>query len=141
MTLPNYVLIKTSCLFLLPAIYGYYNSLYTLSMVTCITSLCSINYWRYPIEDWRLVLDKTMATSSCIIYVLFAENYIQNTNLKTIGYFNWFAIIYFYVYAKSLYSRGSPYWINSHIIFHFFVISGKILVLYGISETQNEKIL
>ena len=130
MSLPNYPLVVTSTLFLIPALYGFFNSNYNLSIITCITSLCSINYWRKPDDEWRLALDKTTATTSGIIYFLCGYNYINNTCARQIGYCNATAIVGCYMGSKILYSRGSPNWVYSHMAFHLFTTTGKLLVIY-----------
>jgi hypothetical protein len=132
MSSPNYHLISTSTMFLVPAIYGYCNSLYSLSTVSLLTTLCSINFWRNPVgNDWRLSLDKTMATTSGIIYFLYGYNNIKNPSIKMLGYWNAGSIVGFYALAQILHSHNSPYWLYSHMIFHCFTTVGKILVLHN----------
>lgn len=130
MTLPNYSLISTSTMFLIPAVYGYYNSLHSLSTLSVLTTLCSINFWREPIRNWRLKLDQIMATTCGIIYFLYGYNKIKNARIKRIGYLNAGSILGFYAFSHILYSRGSTYWVYSHMIFHFFTTTGKLLVLH-----------
>ena len=43
---PNYSLVVTSAMFMIPSVYGYYNNLYGISTLITGTSLVSINYWR-----------------------------------------------------------------------------------------------
>lgn len=130
MSSPNYHLISTSTLFLLPALYGYTNSMHSLSTLSLLTTLCSINFWREPINGWRLTLDQTMATTSGIIYFLYGYNKIKNPRIKMLRYCNATAIVGCYMCSKILYSRGSPNWVYSHMAFHLFTTTGKLLVIY-----------
>ena len=132
MAIPNYHLISTSTMFLVPALYGYCNSLYGLSTVPLLTTLCSINYWRNPVgNDWRLSLDKTMATTSGIIYFLYGYNNIKNPNIKMLGYWNAGSIVGFYRLSQILHSHNSSYWLYSHMVFHFVTTTGFFLVLHN----------
>jgi hypothetical protein len=131
MTPPNYILISTSAMFLVPALYGYRNSIHSLSTLSVLTTLCSINFWRYPIPDWRLTLDKTMATTSGIVYFLYGHNNIKNPKMKILGYLNMCSILGFYILSQILHSHNSQYWIYSHMIFHFFTTTGKLLVVHN----------
>jgi predicted membrane channel-forming protein YqfA (hemolysin III family) len=123
-------------MFLLPAIYEYYNKDYGLSIITCITSLCSMNYWRNTKNYWRLQLDKTIASASSVIYLLHGYYYITDEDLRKIGYFHAGALLFFYAYSEILYARGYSKWVYSHVVFHFFTITGKLLVLHSINKKR-----
>jgi len=115
---------------MIPSIYGYYKNQYNLSIVSMLTSLCSINYWISPINSWRLTLDKNVATISGIIYFFYGNNNIKNKNIKRLAFLNGYLIIAFYGFSKILYYKGSNYWLCSHMIFHFFTTTGKLLVIH-----------
>lgn len=126
----NYFLTTTSALFLIPCYYGYKKSKYSLSCVSLITSACSMNYWRNPVNGWRLLLDRITATSCGVIYFWYGYNKINNSKIRLLGYFNGGLILLSYVGSEMLYQQSSNYWIYSHIMFHMCKITGELLTLH-----------
>ena len=127
---PNYCLVATSSMFLVPSYYGYNKSKYGLSCISLVSSVCSIQYWIHPMNGWRLYLDRVSATSAGMIYFLHGYRKINNTQIKKIGYLNGGCILIFYVGSEWLYSYSSSYWIYSHMMFHLFTTLGQLFVLH-----------
>lgn len=60
-------IVGSSCLFIIPAIYGYYHNLSVLSFALFVTSLISMNYWRDARYSYRRIADRT---SSKIVFMI-----------------------------------------------------------------------
>lgn len=127
--IPNYLLITTSSIFLVPAIYGYSKSIHSLSTMTVLTTICSINYWRCPNTQWALALDRTTAVVSCIAYFLYGVKNIKTQKIKIMSFISC-SIIGSYAVSHGLSLRGSHKWLYAHVAFHFFTTTGKLLILH-----------
>jgi hypothetical protein len=125
---PNYYLVGTSTLFLLPALYGYSKGIPILPTVTVFTTLVSINYWKNPVEGFRKNMDLIFSKFSATTYVIYGNLYMKPTNLFY-GYINLFFIFYLYHMSCLFHRKSDPLWVVYHIAFHYFVMNGKFMIL------------
>lgn len=126
---PNYNLITSSTFFLLPVIYGFHTKKYTLTTLTLVTTMASINYWRRPEPGMRKNLDLFLNKASGIIYFVYGYNNVSNIVIRTFGYTNGFMILTFYNISCILYQTKSSHWEYFHMLFHLAGAIGKIIAL------------
>jgi hypothetical protein len=129
----HYYIIGSSCLFFLPAIYGFYNELYYYSLFSIMTGMCSIMHWINPIiNSWRRYLDLFMARYVFILYVTTGLIYIKKSEFFILGFIIIFLICFFYYCSCN--NVHKPIWVVYHILFHTCVTFGKFLVLNNIID-------
>ena len=131
----------SSLLFFIPAIHSYSCKTPFLGFMSIITGIASINFWWFGIPNWRLTIDKTVAYSTTIIYILngflnvirddIKGNYIYPLFYIIICLFAWNS----YNMSCQKWDIGCPYWVIFHMIFHFFLSLGKFIVI----EVSSEK--
>lgn len=126
---PNYKMIFSSGLFIIPCIYGYYNKKYLLSCVSFLSMAASINYWRYPVPGGRKNIDILISKATGIIYFIYGYNNVHNAIFQLFGYTNGFFIISMYNASCILHELNSDSWEYFHILFHISSIIGKMIVL------------
>ena len=128
---PKYNLLLSSSMFIIPTVYGYYNKKYTLSTITLISMLASMNYWRNPVSGTRQNVDVVISKISGTLYVFYGYNYLHNNIFRIFGYVNGFFMISLYNTSCILYALKSDAWEYYHIMFHISTVIGKMIVLYG----------
>jgi len=126
---PKYKLLLSSSLFIIPTVYGYYNKKYTLSTITLISMLASMNYWRNPILGTRQNVDFIISKSVGAIYFFYGYNNVNSTIFRIFGYTNGFLMISLYNASCVLYALKSDAWEYYHIMFHILTVVGKMIVL------------
>lgn len=115
------VLIFTSGLLLIVALWGIINNCFLMGIIGLISSSCSINYWYKPGLSWRLYLDFTFALISMIYYII---TIIKYYNLYLFIY----CIILFTLYILSnkisfeISIRNNDNWVYFHALGHCLVI-------------------
>lgn len=127
-TKPNFNLMTTSGLFIVPALLGIYKKEYFLSSVSFITTIASFNYWRDPIPGTRKNIDLIVSKSAGLIYFVHGYNNLSGM-MRLIGYTNGFVILLSYCTSVLLYKLKSNGWINYHMAFHISIVFGKMIVL------------
>jgi len=127
-------LVASSSLFLIPAIYAYQNKLYVCSLISILTSLFSINYWRKATnKSWRKQMDLVFSKISFIIFTYKGVIYVTKGSILITGYSNVLAIMYFYYLSEKLFAEKNPNWVKYHAIFHLLVTYGQLIVLYSMT--------
>ena len=146
-------LIFSSSFFLIPAYYAYLQNIdlaYFCMVVSILTSLVSMNYWRHSTsEGLSLKLDYLFSRGSFLIYLSSGTYspthsyslthsrthsgvcYVRNINLIIIGWIQAFLIIFFYKLSCYLWDKDSPYWVYAHMCFHLVGSLNKALVVLG----------
>ena len=128
-------LIFSSSFFLIPAYYAYLQNIdlaYFCMVVSILTSLVSMNYWRHSTsEGWSLKLDYLFSRGSFLIYLTIGVCYVRNIHLIIIGWIQAFLIIFFYKLSCYLWDKDSPYWVYAHMCFHLVGSLNKALVVLG----------
>lgn len=122
-------LLFSSSLFIIPTIYGFYNKKYTLSAMTLISMLASMNYWRKPISGARQNIDLVVSKAAGAIYFFYGYNNINSGILRIFGYTNGFLMISLYNASCILYALKSDSWEYFHIMFYISIVIGKMIVL------------
>jgi len=124
----------SSLFFLIPSIYAGIYYIYSLSVLSIITTIISINYWREPKLGWRRDMDLIFAKISFVIYFFYGLHNIQNmilcNNALTL-YFSIVMIIVFYNLSNYFWISNNANWLYFHIIFHMFVVFGQLTVING----------
>ena len=100
----------TSSLFFLCALIASYNNLNHIFLIDLLLFITSINYWRYPLKDYRRILDML----TVFIVILF------HINIININYFLIIPILLLYISCKII----NNYNITSlmHCLMHILVV-------------------
>ncbi len=131
--------IKLMCIssfwFLIPIIYGLYQSLYIvniLSYISIVTFVASILYWHNPINGIRRYFDYFVANTTCILYIVLAS---YNINCAYTKLFIWcvlFTSIFLFYKSLYLYNVNNKNWVFCHMYFHLMATFAKCVILYNI---------
>lgn len=124
-------LILSSCFFLIPGYYAYLSGLYWYLATSAITTIVSINYWRYPVPGLRRSADVAVAKASFLIYFVTG---VMNINDLSVLYIAWpvcGGIIICYHFSNKMWEMDSESWIFYHVLFHLLVALEQYLVLIG----------
>jgi hypothetical protein len=125
-------LIMSSCFFIIPSIYAFIRNIWWLGLLSFITALISINYWRYAIEGFRRNIDLFFSKFSFTIYFISGIYYIQNINIF-LALPICVMIIFCYYMSNKIWNDDSYLWVFYHISFHFFVCLEQCIVINAIN--------
>lgn len=125
------LLVISSCFFMIPGMYAFYHGVHLLAILSCITTLISINYWRDAVNGWRRNADLLIAKLSFVIYFITGVVHIRDLHILLVGWPNTAFIVGTYYLANYLWSQRSDSWIFFHMAFHFFVSIGQLIVVHG----------
>lgn len=129
MNVPNYQLLSSSGLFIIPIIYGIYKNKRFLPALSLICMLVSMNYWKNPeTNTTQHQIDLIISRITGIVYFLQGYRNIHGF-YRFIGCMNAFIIISCYIESCKLYIRNDEQWIRWHIAFHLFTTINKMIVL------------
>lgn len=132
---PNYWLIASSSMFIIPSIFGYYRGNKLLSTMSLCSMACSINYWMYPKKGIAKNMDLIVSKATGIIYFIYGYKNINSMFHRFIGYSNLACVINCYYLSCKLYNQEiitnikTDIWIYYHIGFHISSVIAKMLVL------------
>ena len=96
----------SSCFFLLPTIYGLFQSnliLNILSYISLLTFIASILYWHNPINGIRRYLDYIISNISCTSYIILFNYNINCIYTKLFIWCILFTMIFLFYKSLSLY--------------------------------------
>lgn len=130
----SFCLVLSSCFFLIPACYAFFYGFYIHFLISLVTSLVSINYWRLAIPGWRASLDLIVAKLSFVIY--FGTGFLNIKDTKTM-FIAWpvcGGIIICYLFSNKMWDKDCFTWVFYHMSFHLFVAIGKFIVLNSLFE-------
>lgn len=127
------VLVYSSGLFILPAVYGICYQIYFLPFTLVVCSAISANYWRDPVDSWRKTVDLIYAK---FIFVLFIFHGCPLRRI--ISYPHVVITCYCYYYSCVLYNKNINIWWMYHVAFHIFLLFGQCTVIYDIIQMKNE---
>ena len=110
------------------AAYGTYRQQYDISIAEFAVFLSSINFWRYPLNDWRKYLD--ILVVQCALYVHLLRAY--NTQYSIQYYSIMFVAFLFYGGGEYFY-RKKQYVIStySHMMLHILANLANIVLHSG----------
>ena len=125
-------IVFSSSLFLLPAVYGLYKELYIWSILLCITTLISVNYWRDATDSWRRNLDLWFAKFIFCVFSAAMIYYVENEFYAAFGYTAFFLILF--LYYKSVQSHYYKYehWWMYHVLFHVLLAMEQFIIIDSI---------
>jgi hypothetical protein len=127
----------SSCFFLVPGTYAFYNQLYIYGTVCIFTNVLSINHWRNAEDGIRRKMDIIAASSGAVIYITSWIIYCKDTcffigiPIITLVFISFFLSNYLSI-------RWNPYWVYVHMLFHFMVALSKMLVIYCTKNIPND---
>ena len=70
-------MLTTSFILTIPALYSVYYECYFLAVGMWMVVLCSINYWRKPVDGMRKVVDVTASRIVIILHYLYGISYVD----------------------------------------------------------------
>lgn len=125
------LLVISSIFFLIPGIYALMSGVNHLALLSCVTTIISINYWRDAVDGWRRHADLVIAKLSFCIYFITGVVHIRDLHILLVGWPNTFLMLGAYYLSNVLWQKQSAYWIYCHMAFHFFVSVGQLIVVHG----------
>ena len=124
----------SSGLFMIPAIYSYYNDLYFYAIILVLTTIISVNFWRHATYSWRRIIDCIFSKFVFIFSLINGIFYVTYMPFTIAGYLVLFAILYCY-YLSNKYCGNNPIWWKYHILFHLFTVCIQFIIINGILST------
>lgn len=108
-----------------------YFKLYDFTLLTSCVMITSLNYWKYPIRNWRRTLDINIVTLTFLYK--FYRSYYSNT--KYIYYLSNLLGIVFYIMAKKSIckNKSSIYHCGIHIVSNI----GNIILYVGLNNSLD----
>ena len=122
-------LVASSCFFMVPSAYAYYNQFYFNSYVLLLTSLISANYWRKATYSWRRTADLIFAKVSFCVFLVHWLTHVNNYNMCLVGFFCVGCMAGSYKWSVGLRKQTSPHWYKYHVAFHFSTMVSQLIVL------------
>ena len=126
------ILALSSCFFLIPSIYAYYNDLYFFSVLLIATSFISANFWRYAIHSWRRDLDLFFAKVSFVIFLSNGIYYLRYTPYVVTGYSGLIVLLYFYYLSDKYLKEHNTLWCKYHFLFHVLLTYEQFIIIDSI---------
>ncbi len=119
----------SSCFFLIPGTYAFYNHFYLHGSVCILTNILSINHWRKAEDGFRRKMDIIAASSGALIYITSWIVYCENTCFL-MGIPSITLVFISFVLSHYLSVHWNSDWVYIHMLFHFSVSLSKMLVIY-----------
>lgn len=126
-----WLLTISSAFFLIPACFAYYHAIYSMSLLSTFTTMVSVAFWYRPRDGIRRMLDLVVAKLSFVIYFTVGLFNIRESTIFGLGLVGAVLMIGSYGTGLTLFDARSPRWVYAHMVFHFLVACGQVLVLYG----------
>jgi hypothetical protein len=130
----SYIL-ASSCLFLIPSVYAYWNQLVLPSMAFALCSMASMNHWKNPEYGIRRTIDvivsRTCSSLGILHFMVYASSHQRHVMcLGTCGMLG--------LYMSSCYHRTFYFpWITYHVLFHVSVMLNGMYYVYSISKMKT----
>jgi hypothetical protein len=136
----KYIVVSSS-FFMVPAIYGLYNNLYFLSLISFVISLISINFWRHATYSWGRIADRIFSKISFLIFLYYSIKYASLRIFFFLQYAGMFTFVYFYYMSNK--HHNTIIWWKYHMIFHIFGVFTKLIIIKCVSDyyKNNENML
>ena len=125
------LLCVSSCCFLLPAIYGLLHGFMLYALVSSLSTIFSINYWRDAIMGWRRNIDLIMAKTCFVVYFCSGLYYVRELPYFLIGITGCILFLYAFYKSNKLFENNNPNWCYFHAFFHLGSSCIQLLVLYA----------
>lgn len=124
------LLVISSLFFLVPGCCAAAYQLYFYFVVSFITTVVSMNYWRHAIDGTRRHWDLFTAKASFVIYFISGCFFVRDVMELTVGIPGCLLIILFYNLGLRFWDLDSPNWVYFHAGFHFWVAFEQGWVIY-----------
>ena len=125
-------IVCSSLFFLVPCAYGYMSEQYFLSIISFLTSACSINFWRDANYSYRRTIDVIMAKIAFLVYVGYGVINVTSLPYVIAGYTGLFGVIYCYYMSNK--HGDSELWWKFHMLFHFLISWVQIIAIKCIND-------
>jgi hypothetical protein len=116
---PKYYIIlwRTSWFGLISSCFALYKQFYDFAFLSFIVFLTSINYWKFPINNWRRKVDMFCVQCGLTYKIIKAYNVKENYYYYTVLSF----ALSFYIFSL-YFSKKNKLWLStlSHSLLHFF---------------------
>jgi len=120
----------SSCFFLIPGVYAFYNDFYFYGTVCVYTFIFSINHWRKAEDGIRRKIDIIAASSGALIYIASWIVYCKDICfLMGIPILILVFVSFLFSHLLSIYWNVG-YWVYMHMFFHFCVSLSEMLVIH-----------
>jgi hypothetical protein len=119
----------SSCFFLIPGVYAFYNQFYFYGSVCVLTNVLSINHWRKAENGIRRIIDIIAASSAALIYIASWIIYCEDICFL-IGVIILCMVVVSFLLSNYLSVCWNPHWVYMHMFFHFCVSLSKLLVIH-----------
>ena len=110
------------------------------TIITCITSLISINYWRRAVYGWRRTMDIITANIAGIIMFVNGIIYIRYTPYVMISASGLLILMYSFYLSCVYYAVKRQSWWKYHILFHTIAICELFILLDSINDYNKNKV-
>jgi len=119
---------------MIPAIHGYLNEIYVMSIILVFATMISANYWKNAIRSWERILDRIYAKLAFSFFFYNSFFYVRQPSLIIIGYgaipFSW------YCYYMSNCVKCKTWW-KYHFAFHVFATIQQWVVIESMIQQQK----
>lgn len=132
-TNPNYRLLSSTTLFLIPTLYAFMDpQLFYHGIVSIFTTLISWNNWRdYQNKSFARSLDLFFSKLSFGVYFITGSAFfLSKPSFFMLSVPSTYFMLQSYQYSINLYKVDNPKWVYAHMMFHVFVAYTQFLVLY-----------
>ena len=130
-------LITSSFFFMLPSYYAYSINERIISLLVCITSIISANYWRKCTYSIRRNFDLLMSKIMLAIFSYKMTNDVTGIKYMVIVYPSTLAIVYNYNQSKNLQIVRNPKWYIYHMSNHVIMPVCQCIILHGAKYTEG----
>ena len=110
------------------------------TIITCITSLISINYWRRAVYGWRRTMDIITANIAGIIMFVNGIIYIRYTPYVMISASGLLMLLYSFYLSCIYYAAKRQSWWKYHMLFHTIAICELFILLDSINDYNKNKL-
>jgi hypothetical protein len=127
-------IVGSSLFFMFPCVYGYKKEQYVLSIISLLTTICSINFWRDATYSWRRSADCIMAKITFLVYMIKGFNCVVWMPFIITGYSALFGIIYCYYMSNK--HGDTELWWKYHMMFHLLIIYNQMIGIKSIADAN-----
>jgi len=127
----------SSCFFLVPCIYAFYNNAYLYATVCLYNTILSVNHWINAEDGIRRLIDRVAACTCFIVYFVSGCLYCKGIYLYGYGIPILCIILGLFFTSNYLSVQWHINWVYCHMMFHFAVALSEILVIWAYIESNN----
>jgi len=125
----QYILIyKLSYIHFISSIYAFIYQPYTFGLLNFLSVISSINYWKYPLYNWKRTMDIITVNSTMLYYLYkaFYSNYGLYYYLVAISSIISFIVSHYYYNIKDMWKST-----GFHILVHIYGFIGNMILFSG----------